>query len=154
MRIDPLGNHRHLVPEIARLHFDEWKHFSPAKTLDDRILKLERIAQSTDVPLMLVAIDHDQLIGTAALVEHDMARRTDLSPWLASVFVKPEFRNKGIATILVNRIEDEARKRSIETLYLFTEYARDLYAGLGWHDLEKCEYQGVDVTIMCKRVAT
>ncbi len=154
MKIDFLGSHLHVLPELAKLHFDEWKHFTPDKTLEDRVVKLQLMAQSSDVPFMVVAIEGNQLIGSAALVKEDMRTRTDLTPWLASVFVKPEFRKNGIATRLVRHIEGEATRLGRRKLYLFTEHARDLYAKLGWTDLEECEYQGVNVAIMSKQFAS
>ena len=154
MKIDFLGNHQNLLPELAKLHFSEWKHLSPDKTLDDRILKLRQMAQSSDVPFVVVAIDNNQLIGSAALVNEDMKTRKDLSPWLASVFVKPGFRKNGIGTELVRHIEDEAKRLGIKKLFLFTEHARNLYSKLGWYDLEECEYEGVNVAIMSKQIAT
>lgn len=154
MNIDFLGAHPEFLPELSVLHFDEWRHFSPEKTLEDRVSKMQRMAASSDLPFMVVAFETDQLIGSAALVFEDMSSRKDLSPWLASVYVKPEFRGKGIATALVRHIEASARQRGIETLYLFTEHARDLYARLGWCDLQACEYQGVNVMVMSKRLET
>lgn len=153
MKIDFLENHPDLVPELAKLHFDEWRHFSPDQTLEDRILKLQAMAQSGGVPFIAVAVDNNQLIGSSALVDEDMSTRKDLSPWLASVFVKPEFRKIGVGTSLVRFIEGEAQKRGIQELFLYTEHARNLYAALGWHDLEECEYQGVSVAIMYKQIA-
>jgi N-acetylglutamate synthase-like GNAT family acetyltransferase len=154
VNIDFLGQHLYVLPELAKLHFDEWKHLSPDTTLEDRVLKLQTIAQSSDVPCFVVAIDNNVLVGSAALVKEDMRTRKDLSPWLAGVFVKPEYRKNGIATSLVRRIEGEATRRGIRKLFLFTEHARDLYSKLGWYDLEECEYQGVDVAIMFKEFAT
>ena len=153
VKIDFLGNHMNLLPELAKLQFDEWKHFSPGKTLDDRVVKLQHMAQSDDIPFMVVAVDDGRLIGSAALALEDMRTRKDLSPWLASVFVKPQFRNNGIATTLVRHIETAAMRRGIEKLFLYTEHARGLYLKLGWSDIEQCEYQGVDVAVMCKRFA-
>ena len=150
MKIDYLGNHLDILPELAKLQYDEWKHFAPEKTLEDRVIKLRDMAGSSDVPFMIVAIDNNQLIGSAALVHEDMSTRKDLSPWLASVFVKPEYRQSGIATRLVSHIEGEAAKRGIAKLILYTEHARDLYLKLGWSDIEQCEYQGVNVAIMFK----
>ena len=150
MKIDYLGHHLDTLPELAQLHYDEWKHFSPDKTLEDRVIKLREVAESSDVPFIVVAIEDEQLMGSAALVNEDMRTRTDLSPWLASVFVKPELRNNGIARRLVRHIEGEAARRGIAKLYLYTEHARDLYIKLGWCDLEDCEYQGVKVSIMFK----
>ena len=154
MKIELLGNHLDFLPELAKLHFDEWKHFSPDQTLEDRVLKLQEVARSGDVPFVVVAIDNNQLIGSSALVNEDMSTRKDLSPWLASVFVKPEFRKNGVGTNLVRYIEAEAQKRGIQKLFLYTEYARNLYAALGWRDLEECEYKGVSVAIMYKQFAT
>ena len=154
VKIDFLCKHPVLLPELAKLHFDEWRHFSPENTLEDRVLKLREMAQSSDVPFFVVAIDNKQLIGSAALVNEDMRTRKDLSPWLASVFVKPEFRKNGIGTSLVRHIEGEAKQRGIKRLFLYTEHARTLYSELGWYDLEQCEYQGVNVAIMYKQFAT
>ena len=110
------------------------------------------MAQSADIPFVVVATESGELAGSAALVESDMSIRPNLSPWLASVYVKPEFRRRGLGTRLVRRIEDEAGRRGIRKLYLFTEHARDLYAKLGWRDLETCEYQGVGVTVMFREL--
>lgn len=150
MNIELLGQHLNALPELARLHHDEWRHLSPDKTLEDRIRRLQDMAASDDMPFMVVAIEGKQLVGSAALVFEDMRTRKDLSPWLASVFVKPEFRRRGIATTLVRHIEKSAEQRGIKKLYLFTEHARDLYARLGWRDMEECEYEGAKVVIMSK----
>jgi N-acetylglutamate synthase-like GNAT family acetyltransferase len=154
MKIDYLGNHIDFVAELAELHFNEWNHLSPERTLEDRTNRLKEIAQATDIPLMWIAIENHQAIGSAALVYEDMKTRKDLSPWLASVFVKPQFRGKGIGSQLVIHIESEAKKRSIKKLFLFTEHARQLYLKLGWHDLEECEYHGANVVIMYKQLFT
>lgn len=154
MKIDFLGNYIDFVPELAELHFDEWNHLSPEMTLEDRIIKLKEIALSIDVPFMLVAVENNQLLGSAALVKEDMKTRKDLSPWLAAVFVKTKFRGKGIGTKLITSVELEAKKRRKTELFLYTEHASKLYSNLGWQDIEKCKYQGVDVTIMNKRLCS
>ena len=153
MKIDFLGNYIDFVPKLAELHLNEWKHLSPDMTLEDRAIKLKEISGSIDIPFMLVAVENNQLIGSAALVYEDMETRKDLSPWLAAVFVKPKFRNKGIGTKLIIRIELEAKRRWIKKLFLYTEHARKLYSKLGWHGLEECEYQGVNVDIMYKQLS-
>jgi len=67
--------------------------------------------------------------------------------------VKPELRQNGLGTRLVRHIEDEAGRLGVEKLFLFTEHARELYLKLGWRDLEKCEYQGFDVTVMFRELS-
>ena len=154
MKIDFLSDHMKFVPELAELHFNEWHHLSPDSTLEERAAKLREMAQSDEMPSMVVAVESGTLVGSAALVYEDMKTRKDLSPWLASVFVKPQFRKSGIATRLVNHIEAEAKRHGIDKLFLYTEHARDLYLKLGWHDLDACEYQGVNVSIMYKQFTT
>ncbi len=154
MKIDFLNNYLDFVPKLAELHSNEWSHLSPDVTLEDRAIILKEVAKSIDIPFMLVAVENNQLIGSAALVYEDMKTRKDLSPWLAAVFVKPEFRYKGIGTKLIKRIEIEAKMRGITKLFLYTEHARELYSKLGWHDLEECKYQGFDVVIMYKQLST
>jgi len=34
---------------------------------------------------------------------NDMDIKPDLSPWLAAVYVKKDFRHQGMATVLINR---------------------------------------------------
>jgi Acetyltransferase (GNAT) family len=58
--------------------------------------------------------------GTAALRVHDLKGREDLTPWLGGVFVGSHFRRQGIGAALCAAVEDKARLRGIQTLYLFT----------------------------------
>ena len=45
----------------------------------------------------------------------------DLTPWYATMFVKPEYRGMGYSKILNDAILKEAKKRGISRLYLKTE---------------------------------
>jgi len=62
-----LGNHPERIAELALLHFNEWKHLSPDVTLDDRIRKLQQMAQSREIPFIVVAMENDQLAGSTPL---------------------------------------------------------------------------------------
>jgi N-acetylglutamate synthase-like GNAT family acetyltransferase len=74
--------------------------------------------------------------------------RDDLSPWLASVYVDPPFRNRGIGASLVQRVAQEARTLGFPTLYLFTPDRAAFYANLGWQVVERDEWNGCQVTVM------
>lgn len=69
-------------------------------------------------------------------------------PWLASVFVVPEWRGKGIASALVKRVEAEAAAHGFERIYLYTPDQQALYRRLGWQDREDVEYRKEHVTVM------
>lgn len=85
----------------------------------------------------LIALEGDQLKGGAALVKADLARRPDLGPWLACVFVLPEARGKGLAERLIEGICEEAKTRGVTRLYLHTQDQHAYYAKRRWAVLER-----------------
>ena len=100
------------------------------------------------IPETFVAVEDGEPLGTASLVAHDLAERMDLSPWLAAVYVAPEFRNRGVGSALVQAVMDEALALGVEELYLFTPDKMSFYGRLGWKVLELREHHGTDVTVM------
>ncbi|AQT60065.1 GNAT family N-acetyltransferase [Cellvibrio sp. PSBB023] len=154
MEIVPLADKKEFIAELAELHHAEWKHLNPSLTLDGRAEAIANAAGREGIPSIFIAISGNQLVGSAALVKNDMDSKPDLSPWLAAVYVKEGFRHQGIATELIIRCEDEAVRSNISTWYLYTEFASKLYEKLGWRHMERCEYKGVTVDVMCKQVAS
>lgn len=154
MEILPLAYRKKFIAELAKLHHAEWRHLNPSLTLDGRAEAIAQAAQEEGVPSIFVAVLGSQLVGSAALVESDMDTKRELSPWLASVYVKKRFRHQGVATTLIARCEDEARRSNVGVWYLYTESASRLYEKLGWRHLERCEYKGVMVDIMYKQIAS
>ena len=150
VKIEYLADYPEFIPEIAALHFAEWSYLNPGESLEEKKAYLKSICSRNGVPVFVIAVDGVELIGSASLIEHDMDNRPDLTPWLADVFVKPEYRGLGIATSLIQRIESEARCAGITKLYLYTPDAARLYQKLGWNTFEECKYNGVEVTIMAK----
>jgi GNAT superfamily N-acetyltransferase len=92
------------------------------------------------------------LLGSASLVEHDMATRPELSPWLSGVFVAPEHRRRGVGAALVERVVLEARVLRTPRLYLYTLGSGALYLRLRWSVMEHTFYRELwgeqKVTIM------
>lgn len=154
MEIVPLADKKEFIAELAELHHAEWKHLNPSLTLDVRAEAIANAAGREGIPSIFIAISGNQLVGSAALVKNDMDSKPDLSPWLAAVYVKEGFRHQGIATELIIRCEDEAVRSNISTWYLYTEVASKLYEKLSWRHMERCEYKGVTVDVMCKQVAS
>jgi GNAT superfamily N-acetyltransferase len=151
--IEYLEDRKELLPELAELHFAEWGRFRPGQSVEDRIDGLERCSGKATIPSTVVATDGRELIGSAMLVTHDMSTRKDLSPWLAGVFVKPSYRKSGIATKLIERIEQEAAALETPVLFLYTDKESEFYSRRGWKPAERCEYKGVHVTIMTKELS-
>lgn len=145
VRID--GDSPH-VAILAEWTHDTWGHLHPGRRLDTAIALLREECGTGGVPSVFAALHGDTPVGTASLVADDMSDRRDLTPWLASVFVRPDWRGQGIASRLVQRVEEEALVYGHDHFYLYTPDQQALYRRLEWHDLEERDYRGEAVTIM------
>jgi GNAT superfamily N-acetyltransferase len=126
--IDYLGNCPEFAGELARLSWKEWQdvYQQRKQTLEDS-LKNYRERMNTDrLPLTLVAVraglavNCRELVGMVSLKFHDMDTRPDLDPWLGGLLVLPEWRNRGMGTMLMHRATEEARRLDVPRLYLWT----------------------------------
>lgn len=150
MRIVPLVERPDLVEQVSAWGFAEWGHLNPGQTLEERTIRIRGKMNVDRVPIAFVALDEeDRIAGTASLTFDDL-EGDPRNPWLASVFVPPEHRKKGIASALVRTVEDAARRLGYTRLYLFTSSAPTLYAGLGWRTLEQRDYRGEHIQVMDK----
>jgi predicted N-acetyltransferase YhbS len=150
MKIVPLVERPDLAAQVAAWGFAEWGHLNPGQTLEQRKVRIRGKMNVDRVPIAFVALDDDAgIIGTASLIFDDL-EGDPRNPWLASVYVPPEQRKKGIASALVRTVEDAARRLGYTRLYLFTSTAPKLYADLGWRPLEQRDYRGDHIQIMDK----
>ena len=74
-----------------------------------------------DLPLGLASFEGGVPTGTLSILEQDLGRSSELSPWIAGVYVDPPHRGKGIGKALVESGVKEARRLGFESVYLFTD---------------------------------
>ena len=148
MKIVKLNEHPEFIPTLAEWHYSEWSYLHAVDSVERRISELEEEAQADGIPQTFVALSGDTLLGSASLISHDMNTRMDLSPWLASVYVPVEQRNRGIGSALVRHVVKHADMLGYRTIYLFTPDREAFYARLGWSLMERTEYHGHRVPIM------
>jgi len=145
---DYLGHYPEHISSIAQWHQDQWHSISPELTTALRIKQYSAYPSQQGVPCCFIALVDNRPAGSASLVDSDMDTHPDLSPWLASVFVHPEFRKQGIATHLIELCIGNARKANIKKLYLFTPDQLEFYQSRGWKLLKSDTYHGEHVDIM------
>jgi GNAT superfamily N-acetyltransferase len=148
VNIASIADHLHLVPTIAKWHWDEWGHHDPTGSLRAWTDGLATRTNRDRIPTTYLALEGAEPIASTTLVEHDMSTHRDLTPWLAGVYVKPEYRGRGIGDALVTHTMHKAAEMGVKRLYLYTNSARDFYLKLGWVDLATDLYEGRTVTIM------
>lgn len=152
MDIEYLADHADAVPTLAQWHQEEWQAVTPHLTIADRIAKLRSRMHRLEVPTGFVAVLDEVVVGMASLVAHDMEARPELTPWLATVLVAPDYRGRGIGSALSERIVAEGRALAFPKLYLVTFDKTSFYARLGWNNLEQTEYLGLPATIMIRQL--
>lgn len=137
-----------VVPTLASWVAGEWGAVLPGVTFGDLVARFEAATVPGRIPETFVAREDGRPIGMASLVAEDMSTRPDLSPWLASVYVIPQARRRGVGSALVRRAMDAMTRLGIDRLYLFTPDQVPFYRRLGWEPLARTRYRGEDVQIM------
>ena len=84
---------------------------------------------------MYIAKYNDELVGFASIWNNDLVFRQDLFPWLAGLYVKSEYRGKGIGTLLQEKCIQVVKELGYANLYLITDH-ENYYERSGWNFLE------------------
>ena len=142
------------IPIVAKWHFDEWGRFDPDSSYEKTCKIIAEWQNRDRAPLLLLAIENENIVGTAALKPHEMLSVfPDHTPWLGSVFVDPGYRGRGIASQLCGEIVALATSFGTPQLFLQTQRLDGgLYAPLGWRPIQQLNYHGQEVVLMLKQL--
>ena len=114
---------------------------------------------SSAVPMTLIALINGELAGSCRICEDDFdGARPNMTPWLATLFVLPTHRGKGVGSALANNAAYEVKSSGCgDVLYLWAcerEVALGMYQKLGWKILEETvppHKEEFDLAIIMKR---
>jgi N-acetylglutamate synthase-like GNAT family acetyltransferase len=147
--IEPLSSHLQLLHEISATIYNEWSHLIPGKSIADVEESLRLRTNSDKLPIAFVAVDiNGDWVGTVSIKIHDLETRENLSPWLASLFVKENVRNLGIGKSLVGKVYETTREINLSEIYLYTDSKEQFYGNLGWTLIERQIYHLNEISIM------
>jgi len=133
---------------IAAWVFDQWSQLYPDKTLANVAARIAEDAAGDIVPSVYLAEVDGLPVGTASIVACDLPLRRQYTPWMSAVYVRPDFRRRGIASLVINHLESAVATSHIQRLFLFTPDQQSLYGRLGWTRLEELSYMDISVTVM------
>ena len=86
---------------------------------------------------ILVAIEDNKIVGL--IIYQKIIWDTALKVFIDEVGVKKEYRNKGIATQLLKKVEEDAKKEGLVTIELISNMkskAFNLYKKLNYHETD------------------
>jgi len=90
-----------------------------------------------------------QPVGSCCVIENDCVHRPQYAPWVAAVFVKPEWRHRGIASRLLQEACRVARRAGVKGLYIDCHVNTvPLYEKNGWTILEREVGDAVSVVML------
>jgi predicted N-acetyltransferase YhbS len=127
------------MPQLLEVVADRiWRRWSKNRGYDLQFVidKLQDIAFS-DSEFTLVGHMSGHFVGSISLLNRDLHARPHLSPWIAAVWVEPEYRKNKVGARLVSAAEDVAFAAGHSKLYLAcSAELRPFYAALGWSEIE------------------
>ena len=138
-----------LFSSIAEMFYNEWQV--------DRSLTVDWLKKRTGrkLPFVLVAHRDAKPIGIAALdnevkILSNYPESKQYTPLVSLLYVLPEYRNMGIASLLCNKIEAEAFRTGISRVFLYARNTDTLYKKLGWKEMERVLYKAQETVVMYK----
>lgn len=136
---------------MAGWYFEEWGHKIPDNSIQKTIERISGKLNRDRVPLHILAIENEKVLGVAQLKLNEMEIYPDKEFWLGSVFTSPESRGKGVGSAIANKIAAIATDLGVRELYLQTE-ALDggLYRHIGWKPIETTIYKDLHVAVMVR----
>ncbi|MCU0260177.1 MAG: GNAT family N-acetyltransferase, partial [Ilumatobacteraceae bacterium] len=158
MIVEPLHRHPHLADALAdRVHAEFGHHYDPAVwDLDAARREFEAMTDPAAHDVTWIAFDGPgrdlaDVAGSVSLIaDEDLPGFEHVTAWLANLLVAPDRRRAGVGRLLVTTVEDEARRRGLDRLHLFTEEQVGYYLPLGWRPL--AEVPGGRGHVLVKRL--
>jgi len=139
MKIEYLADHPEFMETVATWRYKEFIEGIRLGISYEQVLAAVKNCKISEFPICLAAIEDGVCAGTVSIVHNDLRYR-DYTPWLASLYVDPAYRNRKIGERLIERVKDIAREMGYGELYLRTEHASGYYRKLGgWAFVESCE---------------
>jgi len=110
----------------------KWWGQEDGYTFDGVKCFLEHSFQKDRLPKTYGLFHNGRIIGMFQFTYEDLEVRPDIYPWLANLYVDEEYRNKGIARVLLEKVKEIAKSSTnFDELYLFTKHI-GLYEKFGW----------------------
>lgn len=109
-------------------------------------------ARLRGLPFGVVALDAEQVIGTAALAAESFGS-DGAGPWLIGLAVAASYRRKGVGTALIAGVTKAARRQGFGEIFTTTQVT-GLFVPQGWAPLRTVSDPDSEQSwsVLCKKV--
>ena len=146
-----LGHHPAFADKLGEWSWNEWRHIyeQRGQTREHALRNYRERINLDKIPIALIALsERGDLVGTVSLKTEDLEVRSEITTWLGGLYVLPEWRKRGVGSVLMERAVNEARRLKLPTIHLWTSSAEKLYTSLGWRVVERMDYGGKPIVLM------
>ena len=148
--IHPLASHPEALPELCRLLEAEWPSWYGPGGQGCAHEDLSAFSAPTGLPFGVVAVQGGEVCGIAALKAESIPSHRHLRPWAAAGLVKPALRGHGIGSMLLARLEQQARIEGFAEIHCATATAESLLQRRHWQLVERVTHEGQDLGVYRK----
>lgn len=149
MQIELLADHPHHIPELSKWYYEMWGQFMEGVDLQVETERTRSYAGRDGPPLILIALEEDELLGAIQLRHQELAIRKNYAHWLSGLYIKPSHRGQGLSEALIDALKNKAASLGIHALYLQTEHPTGgIYRRHGFQPVEWVRDHGIDLLLM------
>jgi N-acetylglutamate synthase-like GNAT family acetyltransferase len=100
--------------------------------------RLNENLNTDPIPFALVAHDGPTFLGTSSVIPSDLEDLPEYTPWVAAVWVDPDYRTQQIGRSLVARAVADAFALNVPRIYLCAPPTRrNFYLRQGWQPIRE-----------------
>jgi GNAT superfamily N-acetyltransferase len=145
-----LGDYPDYIDILAEWRSGEWQQYLPYLTVEYSKKSLISHCNYNKLPIAYAYVIDSKPVGLVCIREYDLDINREYKPWLGSLLVSTEYRNKGIGGELINSVKKKVALMGYSSLYiyLFNHSLEDWYVKHGFKFVEYNYQNGNQVIVM------
>lgn len=143
-----------VLQQLANYFTEEWyEHYGEGGKGNAYQDLLSFCQTEQSYPFALVALNADnEPVGMVAVKSQSIDEMAHLSPWIASGYVIPSLRGKGLGRLMAKELEKICKQKHIEEIFVGTATADSLLQRLDFEKIATANQSGHPVSIYRKVV--
>lgn len=114
---------------------------TPNVNMDDELIHFFQAKMKDQSLVEWVAEDNNEIVATGAIIFFEFppsfSNKSGMRGYIANMYTAPEYRGRGIAVSMLDKLVEEAKKRNVAGLWLIaSKMGRPVYLKYGFEEAE------------------